>query len=159
MPITWENFSCPIQQEKLGVRQTSLYLLIYFARAVAEISALACFGYLLFDAPHFLQIPGACTSALLQVLYRDGHQAGDMSWVQVLRQMRGVLNGMGFDVSHLFCTLLFVVVFQHIVLIVLTFLSIAVSFVFGLLANPTTYQVRYIDGSFSLDWYLVHRIW
>lgn len=40
---------------------------------------------------------GACTSALLQVLYKDGHQAEDMSWVQLLRQMRSVLNGMGFD--------------------------------------------------------------
>ena len=43
---------------------------------------------------------GACTSALLQVLYRDGRQAGDLSWVQVLRQMRSVLNGMGFDVRN-----------------------------------------------------------
>ena len=41
---------------------------------------------------------GACTSALLQTLYRDGHQAAEMSWVQVLRQMRSVLRGMGFDV-------------------------------------------------------------
>ena len=40
---------------------------------------------------------GACTSALLQVLYRDGQAAEDLSWVQVLRQMRSVLNGMGYD--------------------------------------------------------------
>jgi len=43
---------------------------------------------------------GACTSALLQVLYRDGHQAADMSWVQCLRQMRSVLGSMGFEVSN-----------------------------------------------------------
>lgn len=40
---------------------------------------------------------GACTSALLQVLYRDGHAASTMSWVQLLRQMRGELQKMGFD--------------------------------------------------------------
>ncbi|CAB9521275.1 Metacaspase-1 [Seminavis robusta] len=40
---------------------------------------------------------GACTSALLQVLYKDGQDVGDLSWVQLLRQMRSVLNGMGFD--------------------------------------------------------------
>ena len=39
---------------------------------------------------------GACTSALLQVLYRDGHTAGSMSWVTVLRKMRVELNNMGF---------------------------------------------------------------
>ena len=40
---------------------------------------------------------GACTSALLQVMYRDGHAASTMSWVQLLRQMRGELQKMGFD--------------------------------------------------------------
>jgi len=40
---------------------------------------------------------GACTSALLQVLYRGGHVAGAMSWVQCLRSMRTELNRMGFD--------------------------------------------------------------
>jgi len=40
---------------------------------------------------------GACTSALLKVLYRDGHNFdGTMSWVQVLRKMRTELNQMGF---------------------------------------------------------------
>jgi hypothetical protein len=46
---------------------------------------------------------GACTSALLQVLYKDGRQAaGEKSWVSVLREMRSVLRGMGYDVSFLF---------------------------------------------------------
>jgi hypothetical protein len=40
---------------------------------------------------------GACTSALLQVLYKGGHAAGSMSWVQCLRAMRTELNHMGFD--------------------------------------------------------------
>lgn len=40
---------------------------------------------------------GACTSALLQVLYNNGVAAGELSWVQCLRQMRTALNGMGFD--------------------------------------------------------------
>lgn len=40
---------------------------------------------------------GACTSALLQVLYRDGQVAGEMSWVQVLRAMRANLRNMGYD--------------------------------------------------------------
>lgn len=41
---------------------------------------------------------GACTSALLDVLYKD-HQnsATDMSFVQVLEEMRQVLKGKGFD--------------------------------------------------------------
>lgn len=46
---------------------------------------------------------GACTSALLQVLYRDGHEAGAMSWVEALRKMRVVLNGMGFNVRAFLC--------------------------------------------------------
>jgi metacaspase-1 len=40
---------------------------------------------------------GACTSALLKVLYRDEQVAGDLTWVQLLRQMRTELLGMGFD--------------------------------------------------------------
>jgi hypothetical protein len=40
---------------------------------------------------------GACTSALLQVLYKDGKTAGTLSWVQVLRQMRQNLRNMGYD--------------------------------------------------------------
>jgi Caspase domain len=40
---------------------------------------------------------GACTSALLQVLYRDGHAASNMSWVELLRQMRTEPLKMGFD--------------------------------------------------------------
>ena len=40
---------------------------------------------------------GACTSALLQVLYNNGVAAGTMSWVQCLRSMRTALNNMGFD--------------------------------------------------------------
>lgn len=40
---------------------------------------------------------GACTSALLQVLYRDQHAAEDMSWVECLRRMRTELQRMGYD--------------------------------------------------------------
>lgn len=41
---------------------------------------------------------GACTSALLQVLYKDHHDTSqDGSWVDVLRQMRSVLGTMGYD--------------------------------------------------------------
>lgn len=40
---------------------------------------------------------GACTSALLQVLYKDNHAAGSMSWVECLRKMRSELNRMGYD--------------------------------------------------------------
>lgn len=43
---------------------------------------------------------GACTSALLQVLYKDGQNqniGGTMSWVQVLRAMRQNLRNMGYD--------------------------------------------------------------
>jgi metacaspase-1 len=40
---------------------------------------------------------GACTSALLKVLYKDGQAAGSMSWVESLRQMRTELNKMGFN--------------------------------------------------------------
>lgn len=40
---------------------------------------------------------GACTSALLQVLYRDGQSTGDRSWVECLREMRSNLLNMGFD--------------------------------------------------------------
>ena len=40
---------------------------------------------------------GACTSALLQVLYKGGHVAGSMSWVQCLRAMRTELGRMGYD--------------------------------------------------------------
>lgn len=41
---------------------------------------------------------GACTSALLQVLYKDHHDTSqDGSWVDVLRQMRTVLGTMGYD--------------------------------------------------------------
>lgn len=41
---------------------------------------------------------GACTAALLQVLYQS-HEYGtdDISWVDVLRQMRSVLDDKGFD--------------------------------------------------------------
>lgn len=41
---------------------------------------------------------GACTAALLQVLYAD-HQMPNqsMTWVAVLRKMRTVLRGMGYD--------------------------------------------------------------
>jgi len=41
---------------------------------------------------------GACTAALLQVLYQS-HEYGhdDISWVDVLRQMRDVLNEKGFE--------------------------------------------------------------
>ncbi|GAX10273.1 hypothetical protein FisN_3Lh475 [Fistulifera solaris] len=40
---------------------------------------------------------GACTSALLQVLYKDNHAAMPMSWVECLRKMRSELNRMGYD--------------------------------------------------------------
>uniref|UniRef100_A0A7S3LF01 Peptidase C14 caspase domain-containing protein n=2 Tax=Amphora coffeiformis TaxID=265554 RepID=A0A7S3LF01_9STRA len=40
---------------------------------------------------------GACTSALLQVWYRDGHATGEKTWVQCLREMRSNLLQMGFD--------------------------------------------------------------
>jgi hypothetical protein len=40
---------------------------------------------------------GACTSALLQVLYDHGKAAEPMSWVQVLRKMRSALGTMGYD--------------------------------------------------------------
>lgn len=41
---------------------------------------------------------GACTSALLQVLYRDGeHASDDKSWVDTLREMRNNLRKMGYD--------------------------------------------------------------
>jgi hypothetical protein len=40
---------------------------------------------------------GACTSALLQVLYDHGKVAEPMSWVQVLRKMRSALGRMGYD--------------------------------------------------------------
>jgi hypothetical protein len=41
---------------------------------------------------------GACTAALLQVLY-ESHEKGrdDISWVGLLRQMRDVLDGRGFE--------------------------------------------------------------
>ena len=38
---------------------------------------------------------GACTSAILKVLY--AHGSGSLSWVELLRKMRSELNGMGFD--------------------------------------------------------------
>ena len=40
---------------------------------------------------------GACTSALLQVLYRHKHAAAPMSWVECLRKMRTELQQMGYD--------------------------------------------------------------
>ncbi|KAI2493792.1 Caspase domain [Fragilaria crotonensis] len=41
---------------------------------------------------------GACTSAILQVLYKDKHQqAESLTWVELLRRMRSVLLNMGFD--------------------------------------------------------------
>lgn len=40
---------------------------------------------------------GACTSALLKVLYNHGRVAADMSWVECLRKMRTELNQMGFS--------------------------------------------------------------
>jgi hypothetical protein len=40
---------------------------------------------------------GACTSALLQVLYDHGKEAEPMSWVQTLRKMRSALQKMGYD--------------------------------------------------------------
>lgn len=46
---------------------------------------------------HFIT-GGACTSALLQVLYADHQTPSEtMTWVAVLRKMRTVLRGMGYD--------------------------------------------------------------
>jgi hypothetical protein len=42
-----------------------------------------------------IEAGGACTSALLQVLYK--HQPGSISWVECLRMMRAELNRMGYD--------------------------------------------------------------
>lgn len=42
---------------------------------------------------------GACTSALLQVMHNQHDNPGgvELTWVSLLRQMRTVLNGMGYD--------------------------------------------------------------
>mmetsp|Transcript_11724 Transcript_11724/g.16432 ORF Transcript_11724/g.16432 Transcript_11724/m.16432 type:complete len:313 (+) Transcript_11724:187-1125(+) len=40
---------------------------------------------------------GACTSALLKVLYKDKHAVAPMSWVDTLQRMRTILRGMGYD--------------------------------------------------------------
>mmetsp|Transcript_18635 Transcript_18635/g.26294 ORF Transcript_18635/g.26294 Transcript_18635/m.26294 type:complete len:312 (+) Transcript_18635:198-1133(+) len=40
---------------------------------------------------------GACTSALLKVLYKDKQAVAPMSWVETLQKMRTVLRGMGYD--------------------------------------------------------------
>lgn len=40
---------------------------------------------------------GACTSALLQVLYEKGHEMGKMSWIDVLKDMRQILKDQGFN--------------------------------------------------------------
>jgi len=41
---------------------------------------------------------GACTSAILQVLYRNNEQLSEqLTWVGLLRKMREVLNNMGYD--------------------------------------------------------------
>ncbi len=40
---------------------------------------------------------GACTSALLQVLYDHGQAAEPMSWVHMLRKMRSALGTMVYD--------------------------------------------------------------
>ena len=40
---------------------------------------------------------GACTSALLQVFYDNAHRIGKLTWVQVLKHMRGELKSMGFN--------------------------------------------------------------
>jgi Caspase domain len=42
-----------------------------------------------------IEAGGACTSALLQVLYK--HEPGSISYVQCLRMMRSELNRMGYD--------------------------------------------------------------
>ena len=144
----WENFSCPTQQEKLAVRQnhSNHHSLLKLLRSL---TCLVTVGL------HIFLFPGACTSALLKVL--NGQQPGQMSWVQVLRQMRSVLNGMGFDVSHLVCfsiLLMFVVGVQHIVFGWSHFRIYCLILSFGLLANSATYQVRSVPFN-SSDWYLV----
>jgi len=40
---------------------------------------------------------GACTSALLQVLYNEGRLSGGMSWVELLQRMRTELKNMGYE--------------------------------------------------------------
>lgn len=40
---------------------------------------------------------GACTSALLKVLYNHDEAAPEMSWVECLRKLRTELNNMGFS--------------------------------------------------------------
>mmetsp|Transcript_22610 Transcript_22610/g.28897 ORF Transcript_22610/g.28897 Transcript_22610/m.28897 type:complete len:330 (-) Transcript_22610:281-1270(-) len=40
---------------------------------------------------------GACTSALLNVLYRDHQASEDLSWVDTLRQMREILSSKDFE--------------------------------------------------------------
>jgi metacaspase-1 len=40
---------------------------------------------------------GACTSAILQVLYERGHEVGKMSWVEVLQDMYTQLQKLGYD--------------------------------------------------------------
>jgi metacaspase-1 len=39
---------------------------------------------------------GACTSALLQVFYDNAHKLNNLTWVQVLQQMRCELKSMGY---------------------------------------------------------------
>jgi hypothetical protein len=46
---------------------------------------------------------GACTSALLQVLYKEGQASDAMSWVDLLRKMRSALG----YVVFLFCAVLY----------------------------------------------------
>lgn len=38
---------------------------------------------------------GACTSAFLQVCYDNAYKMGKITWVQVLKQMRGAIKEMG----------------------------------------------------------------
>lgn len=41
---------------------------------------------------------GACTSAVLQVLYKDSQEVSEpLTWVTLLRRMRGVLSNMGYE--------------------------------------------------------------
>lgn len=40
---------------------------------------------------------GACTSALLQVLYNEARVNGGMSWVELLQKMRTELKNMGYE--------------------------------------------------------------
>jgi hypothetical protein len=80
----------------------SVMFLIMKSR-INEHDSYICFGCIVplilqFELPNPAgRAGGACTSALLQVLYRHKHAAAPMSWVECLRKMRTELQQMGYD--------------------------------------------------------------